>query len=160
MQAGFNHNIRHEGVLFHVQTEDCGVQNPVVITHLFVGGNIVATRRSSYEKFVSKASLKEIVIAIMQEQHKEMMRDLVHSRIQSVQKYLGKPWTPRVAPEKAHVKPLNPSLRPPRHIPKASHSAPKPSHPPKDAPTLDTSKAADKTLDELILEFLTTENKK
>jgi len=41
---GFNHNIKHKGRIFHVQTEDSGPKNPHIITHLFVGGNILADR--------------------------------------------------------------------------------------------------------------------
>ncbi len=40
--TGFNHNIKHKGKVYHVQTEDSGVNNPHIITHLFVGGNILA----------------------------------------------------------------------------------------------------------------------
>jgi hypothetical protein len=42
---GFNHNIRHRGVVFHVQTEDSGVDNPHLFTHLFHGGTILSTRK-------------------------------------------------------------------------------------------------------------------
>ncbi len=41
MVPGFNHNVKYKGQVFHVQTEDSGVENPHIITHLFLGGNIV-----------------------------------------------------------------------------------------------------------------------
>ena len=41
MLSGFNTNIRHRGVLFHVQSEDSGRDPPHIITHLFHGGNIL-----------------------------------------------------------------------------------------------------------------------
>ena len=43
--TGFNHNIKHKGKVYHVQTEDSGVNNPHIITHLFVGGNILASKK-------------------------------------------------------------------------------------------------------------------
>src|SRR5690606_34821597 len=35
MIPGFNHNIKHKGRIFHIQTEDSGPKNPHIITHLF-----------------------------------------------------------------------------------------------------------------------------
>ena len=52
MVQGFNHNIKHKGKLFHIQTEDSGRENPHIITHVFVGGNILATKKTSYADIV------------------------------------------------------------------------------------------------------------
>ena len=46
---GYNHNIRYNGRLYHVQTEDSGVNNPHIFTHLFHGGTILASHRSDYD---------------------------------------------------------------------------------------------------------------
>jgi hypothetical protein len=74
---GYNHNVLHRGRTYHVQTEDNGPRNPVIITHLFVGGTILATRRSSYSDAVHMAGLENIVRGMMQEQHKSMLRSLI-----------------------------------------------------------------------------------
>ncbi|MFL5303468.1 MAG: hypothetical protein ACJ79R_24355 [Anaeromyxobacteraceae bacterium] len=78
MLAGFNHNVKHKGKLYHVQTEDSGVANPHVITHLFVGGNILASKRTSYADLVGAGDLAAVVRPIMEQQHKEMLRNLVN----------------------------------------------------------------------------------
>jgi hypothetical protein len=78
MLAGFNHNVKHKGKLYHVQTEDSGVANPHVITHLFVGGNILASKRTSYKEHVAADDLAAVVRPIMEQQHKEMLRNLVN----------------------------------------------------------------------------------
>ena len=39
---GYNNNLKHAGKLFHIQTEDSGVDHPHVITHLFTEGTILA----------------------------------------------------------------------------------------------------------------------
>ena len=75
--TGFNHNLKHRGKMYHVQTEDSGVSNPHIITHLFVGGNIVASKKTSYADIVSAEHLPEIVRELMEEQHKEMLRNLM-----------------------------------------------------------------------------------
>lgn len=75
--TGFNHNIKHNGKIYHVQTEDSGVNNPHIITHLFVGGNILASKKSSYADIRGAENLAEIVREMMEEQHKEMLRNLI-----------------------------------------------------------------------------------
>ncbi len=78
MVPGFNHNIKHNGLIYHVQTEDSGAANPHVITHLFVGGNILATKKTSYADIVHADNLHSIVRELMQAQHKAMMRNLIN----------------------------------------------------------------------------------
>ncbi len=69
---GYNHNVRYRGVVFHVQTEDSGLLNPHLFTHLFHGGVIVSTRKLVYDA----GSNEEAVKALMQAQHKAVMKDL------------------------------------------------------------------------------------
>ncbi len=76
--TGFNHNIKHKGKVYHVQTEDSGVNNPHIITHLFVGGNILASKKTSYSDILNAESLAEVVRELMEEQHKEMLRNLIN----------------------------------------------------------------------------------
>jgi len=76
MQSGFNTNIRHRGVLFHVQTEDGGAARPRVTTHLFLGGDILATERLDYADRLDAPDLGSEVRGRMQVQHKAMLRAL------------------------------------------------------------------------------------
>lgn len=76
--TGFNHNVKHKGKVYHVQTEDSGVSNPHLITHLFVGGNILASKKTSYADLVKAENLAELVREMMEEQHKEMLRNLIN----------------------------------------------------------------------------------
>ncbi len=77
MVVGFNHNLKHRGQTYHVQTEDSGLENPHVITHLFLGGNVIASKRTSYADIVRAENLPQVVRELMEEQHKEMLRNLV-----------------------------------------------------------------------------------
>jgi len=76
--TGFNHNIKYKGRVYHVQTEDSGVNNPHIITHLFVGGNILASKKTSYADILNAENLSEVVRELMEEQHKEMLRNLIN----------------------------------------------------------------------------------
>jgi hypothetical protein len=83
--TGFNHNIKHKGKVFHVQTEDSGVSNPHIITHLFVGGNILASKKTSYQDIVKAENLSELVKEMMEEQHKEMLRNLINGTYDNIE---------------------------------------------------------------------------
>jgi len=80
--VGYNTNVRHKGKLYHIQTEDSGVNHPHVITHLFAdGGRIIASRKTAYAEHLGASDLASIVKRLMQEQHKAMfieLRDCVY----------------------------------------------------------------------------------
>lgn len=79
MLSGFNTNFRYRGVLFHVQTEDSGLGNPHVITHLFHGGNIMASEKRDYSELLASQegeALEVSVRKLMEEMHKSMLRQL------------------------------------------------------------------------------------
>ncbi len=76
MIGGFNTNIRHRGVLFHVQTEDSGLAKPHVITHLYHGGNIMHSQKTSYAEHVGSGDVAAVVKKLMEEQHKAKLKAL------------------------------------------------------------------------------------
>jgi hypothetical protein len=76
MLLGKNTNVRHEGVVFHVQTEDSGVARPHVITHLYHQGTILASEKRSYAELVKRPDLEARVRALMDEQHERMLGKL------------------------------------------------------------------------------------
>ena len=69
---GYNHNVRHAGRLFHVQTEDSGPARPVLSTHLFIEGSILSSQRTPY----SLDEPETVTQKRMQEQHKGMLKRL------------------------------------------------------------------------------------
>jgi len=75
--SGFNHNITHRQRVFHVQTEDSGVNNPTIVTLLYVGGNILAQKKTSYAELLEAPNVAELVRHRMEQQHKEMLRNVV-----------------------------------------------------------------------------------
>lgn len=83
--TGFNHNIKHKGKVYHVQTEDSGVKNAHITTHLFVGGNILASKKTGYADIVSAENLADVVRELMEEQHKEMLRNLVNGKYDDIE---------------------------------------------------------------------------
>lgn len=76
MLTGFNTNIRHRGVLFHVQSEDSGLAHPHIITHLYHGGTIIFSEKSSYASRTGEPNLEEVVRELMEGQHKAVLKRL------------------------------------------------------------------------------------
>jgi hypothetical protein len=73
---GFNHNLKYRGRIFHVQTEDSGPGNPRIFTHLYFGGTILASKKHEYDP----AAAEDVVRALMQSQHKSILKELKGSR--------------------------------------------------------------------------------
>ncbi len=76
MVVGFNHNFRYRGEVYHVQTEDSGRKNPHIITLLYHGGTILASKKTSYADIATTDHLEQVVEDLMKTQHKEMLRRL------------------------------------------------------------------------------------
>jgi len=77
MVPGFNTDFKYRGETYHVQTEDNGVGNPVVVTLLYHKGAILASRRTPYADLVAKPGFEQELMGLMKSQHKELMRSLL-----------------------------------------------------------------------------------
>jgi len=176
MQTGFNHNVKHNGRVFHVQTEDSGQKAPHIITHLFVGGNIIATKKTSYADVVGSRNLDKVVRKLMEEQHKQVMRNLIHGDYDQAVPGAAPGPPPAAAAEPAAATPvLTATVRPPTSQVTAKVSPlPIPEPPPevvaarqlaekpieKPAPhdtIVGEDLLAEKSLDEVILSYLADE---
>jgi hypothetical protein len=71
---GYNHNLRHGGRVFHVQTEDSGQSYARVYTHLFFEGTILSSKKAAYDP----TSTEDAVRGVMQQLHKAMIKELTH----------------------------------------------------------------------------------
>ena len=47
MITGFNTDIKHNDKVYHIQTEDKGLQNPYIESLVYVGGEILASKKTS-----------------------------------------------------------------------------------------------------------------
>ena len=76
MVVGFNHNFTYKGAVYHIQTEDSGRKSPTIVTLLYHGGTILASRKTSYADIAKVDNLEQVVEELMKEQHKGMLRSL------------------------------------------------------------------------------------
>jgi hypothetical protein len=76
MLPGFNTNVRHRDVLFHVQSEDSGRAHPHIITHLYHGGTILFSEKSGYAELLDASDLPARVRERMETQHRKVLERL------------------------------------------------------------------------------------
>jgi hypothetical protein len=72
---GYNHNLRHGGRVFHVQTEDSGLGYARLYTHLFYEGTILSSKKQEYDP----SAPEDVVRSAMQKLHKLMIMELTHA---------------------------------------------------------------------------------
>lgn len=77
MLVGYNTNVPYKGTIYHVQTEDNGMKNPVIVTLLYLKGTILASKKVNYGHVTSSSDYKEKIRELMKEQHKNMIKELI-----------------------------------------------------------------------------------
>lgn len=70
MITGYNTDVECDGIVYHVQTEDKGVEHPVILSLVFIDGAILASKRSPYDDLVIGGFDEEILTQRLQRQHK------------------------------------------------------------------------------------------
>ena len=76
MITGFNTDVKHRGLVYHVQTEDKGKDNPLIETLIYKGGEILASRRLPYAELIKDGDPEKAIAALMEEQHKAMILEV------------------------------------------------------------------------------------
>ena len=74
--TGFNTDVKYRGLVYHVQTEDKGRENPMIETLIYKGGEILASRRLPYSELVRGEDAEKTIAALMEEQHKAMILEV------------------------------------------------------------------------------------
>lgn len=134
MLTGYNTDFKYQGKVYHCQTEDGGINSPVITSLMYHQGAILARRKTSYADIIKADCLEDVVRDLMKEQHKQMIRDLMQGKLEV---------NVNAPPEETK-----------RAAAGTAASAPAPPPPP---PKVEEIK--EKSLDDVILEFLAQEEK-
>jgi hypothetical protein len=81
MITGYNTDVRHGEVVFHVQTEDKGVSNPYIESLVYVGGQVLASKRASYAEMIAEGKEEKDILALMDHQHRTMIAAIRHGKL-------------------------------------------------------------------------------
>ncbi len=80
MITGFNTDVRYRGLVYHVQTEDKGPENPLVETLVYKGGEILGSRRLPYGDVLKDIKDEAALSKLMEDQHKGMIMEVKRGR--------------------------------------------------------------------------------
>jgi len=88
--TGFNTDIEYEGVVYHVQTEDKGLDSPVILSLVYAGGAILASKRSPYEDLIREGFSDEALSERLKRQHRLICAAIYTGRLNDLKKMSGR----------------------------------------------------------------------
>src|SRR5215217_5511969 len=126
MITGFNTDVRHDGRIYHVQTEDLGRENPVLESLVYIGGTVVAKKSTPYSEQLSGGATEEMIASLLKRQHQVIIAAIKAGRIEDLIRHSAQEQSARItspakelpasasleqtpAPLKAPVEPVKPS---------------------------------------------------
>jgi hypothetical protein len=98
MISGFNTDVKHEGHVYHVQTEDRGLDNPVLESLVYIGGTIVAKKRTPYSEQLSIGATEDVISSLLKRQHQVIIAAIKAGRIEDLIRHSAKQQTGRTKP--------------------------------------------------------------
>jgi hypothetical protein len=84
--TGYNTDVEYGGVTYHVQTEDKGLQTPMILTLLYVGGAILASKRTPYDDLVASGFSEDVLRKRLERQHKLICAAVHAGRIEELKR--------------------------------------------------------------------------
>jgi hypothetical protein len=84
--TGFNTDIEHDGVIYHVQTEDKGLDTPIILSLVYVGGAILASKRAPYQDLIAQGFNDEVLAERLKRQHRLICAAINSGRIEDLKK--------------------------------------------------------------------------
>ena len=136
MITGFNTDIKHSDKVYHIQTEDKGMANPYIESLVYVGGEILASKKTSYAEQIKNGIDEKWIAGLMEQQHRTMIAAIKRGRFDQ-------------PADSTQVKMARPTTM--------SQSAPVPDAGPKVAAPAPSAGAGEKTLDQVIIDYLESE---
>ena len=81
MITGFNTDVQYEGHVYHVQTEDRGEGNPVLESLVYVGGTVIARKRTPYSDKLDEGAGEDVIASLLKKQHQVIIAAIKAGRI-------------------------------------------------------------------------------
>jgi hypothetical protein len=120
--TGFNTDVEHEGVVYHVQTEDKGLKSPLILSLVYVGGTILASKRTTYNDLIDAGFDENRLAERLQRQHKLICAAIHAGRIEDLKRQTERDAVSRVKPPKTQA----PEVKQPEPEPLQSQPTPPP----------------------------------
>jgi hypothetical protein len=112
--TGFNTDIEFDGVVYHVQTEDKGLDTPLILTLVYVGGAILASKRSPYNDLIKTGFDPLVLGERLQRQHTLICAAVKAGRIDDLKRLTERDHAEQQAAPKTAPKPATTAKVPPK----------------------------------------------
>jgi hypothetical protein len=84
--TGFNTDIEYDGVVYHVQTEDKGLDSPLILSLVYSGGAILASKRSRYEDLIAAGFDEGVLAQRLKRQHRLICAAINAGRLEELKR--------------------------------------------------------------------------
>ena len=84
MITGYNTDVECDGIVYHVQTEDKGTGNPIILSLVYHEGAILASKRTPYDDLVASGYDEAILAKRLSRQHKLICAAVHAGRIEEL----------------------------------------------------------------------------
>jgi hypothetical protein len=84
--TGFNTDVEYDGVVYHVQTEDKGLQTPFILSLVYTGGAILASKRAPYNDLIAGGLDEGVLAQRLSRQHKLICAAIHAGRIEDLKR--------------------------------------------------------------------------
>ncbi len=118
MITGFNTDVEHGGTVYHVQTEDKGLDSPLILSLVYVGGAILASKRAPYDDLIAKGFDERELADRLNRQHKLICAAIRAGRIDDLKRM-----SQREGSQAAKAAQVEPQPTPPKPSPQGSKAA-------------------------------------
>ncbi|MGI8897176.1 MAG: hypothetical protein ACR2IB_02160 [Pyrinomonadaceae bacterium] len=81
--------MEHDGVVYHVQTEDKGLETPLILSLVYSGGAILASKRSRYEDLIASGFTDEVLSERLKRQHMLICAAIHAGRVGDLKRMAG-----------------------------------------------------------------------
>lgn len=119
MITGFNTDIEYGGVTYHVQTEDKGLNRPIILSLVYDRGTILASKRSPYDDLLESNFSERVLADRLNKQHRLICAAIQSGRIEDLKKMTAREAASRSAAKEAETEVVS-------ETPALQHEAPTP----------------------------------
>ena len=143
MLTGYNTDIKHDGTIFHIQTEDGGESNPFIVSLVYQGGRILASKKTSYAQIAGTEGFMSQLRTMLEDQHRAMINAVKTETLPT-----GAQAGPSQGTQNTQTDTSEPE--PPAAQPEMKDETPP-------SVTMESKSIKEKNLDQVILEYLASE---
>ena len=110
MITGYNTDVEHDGVIYHVQTEDKGIESPMILSLVYSGGAILASKRATYEDLIAAGFDEQVLAERLKRQHRLICAAIHAGRIADLKRMGGGEAAASTAPPNGQEIPVPPEI--------------------------------------------------